>query len=270
MVTKGAWAGALAIAPGGALYVGPAGDTAPHAHWAIQVALGMDGPVVLDAGGVGRHDGVVIGSGAPHALRAGPTILALVYVEPLSDLGAALAALLAGRAMVPLPAPARRALRAALDERALDAVTAALARALDVVPRPPSADTPRLRAALAAIEARLDGRVTLPSVAREVGLSASRLAALLRREIGMPLRAYVRWCRLRLALAEAARGASLTDAAHAAGFADAAHFTRTLRRAFGVVPSALVGPLTRGTARGAGPASPADSRGGRRSPGHRR
>src|SRR5262249_33937921 len=54
MVTKaarGAWESALAIAPGRALYVGPAGDTSAHAHWAIQIAIGLDGPVVLDAGG---------------------------------------------------------------------------------------------------------------------------------------------------------------------------------------------------------------------------
>jgi AraC-like DNA-binding protein len=57
--------------------------------------------------------------------------------------------------------------------------------------------------------------------------------------IGVPLRAYLLWCKLQRAAAGVATGLPLSQAAAAAGFADAAHMTRAFRRMFGMTPSAL-------------------------------
>jgi AraC-like DNA-binding protein len=78
-------------------------------------------------------------------------------------------------------------------------------------------------------------------LARRVGLSAGRLRHLFLREVGLSYRRYLLWLRLRAALQALQRSGSLTTAAHAAGFADSAHLTRTTRRMFGIVPSAMPG-----------------------------
>jgi AraC-like DNA-binding protein len=72
-----------------------------------------------------------------------------------------------------------------------------------------------------------------------VGLSASRLTHLFTSQVGIPLRRYVLWSRLRIAISRVQAGDDLTDAAHGAGFADSAHLTRTTRDMFGLPPSVL-------------------------------
>jgi AraC-like DNA-binding protein len=76
-------------------------------------------------------------------------------------------------------------------------------------------------------------------VAAAVGVSVSRLTHLFTEQVGIPLRRYVLWLRLRMAITEVLGGADLTDAAHSAGFADSAHLTRTCRDMFGLPPSVL-------------------------------
>jgi AraC-like DNA-binding protein len=55
--------------------------------------------------------------------------------------------------------------------------------------------------------------------------------------MGLPVRRYLLWLRLRDAVGELARGVSVARAAHAAGFADGPHFSRTFRRMLGFTPS---------------------------------
>jgi AraC-like DNA-binding protein len=75
--------------------------------------------------------------------------------------------------------------------------------------------------------------------AASVHLSESRFAHLFRRQVGLPLRSYRRWLRLRAALALSLAGDDLTTAAHDAGFADLPDFSRLCRSTFGVPPSRL-------------------------------
>ncbi|HEY9266429.1 MAG TPA: helix-turn-helix domain-containing protein [Mycobacterium sp.] len=58
-------------------------------------------------------------------------------------------------------------------------------------------------------------------------------------QVGIPLRRYVLWSRLRIAILRVQAGDDLTGAAHGAGFADSAHLTRTTRDMFGLPPSVL-------------------------------
>ncbi len=74
-------------------------------------------------------------------------------------------------------------------------------------------------------------------LARTVGLSSSRLQHLFAREVGVPLRRYRTWQRLRAAIREVASGSSYTNAAHRAGFYDQSHFSREFRRTFGAPAS---------------------------------
>jgi AraC-like DNA-binding protein len=51
------------------------------------------------------------------------------------------------------------------------------------------------------------------------------------------MRAYLRWKRVRRAVAAVEKGANLSAAAVAAGFADSAHLSRVFRAQFGMTPS---------------------------------
>ncbi|WP_190062928.1 helix-turn-helix domain-containing protein [Streptomyces griseocarneus] len=79
---------------------------------------------------------------------------------------------------------------------------------------------------------------SLHAIAAEVGLSPSRLRALVRESVGIPLARLRQWGRLRGAIAELP-GASVAAAAAAAGFADQAHLTRTSRTLIGRTPASL-------------------------------
>ncbi|GAA2208919.1 hypothetical protein GCM10009850_043770 [Nonomuraea monospora] len=103
---------------------------------------------------------------------------------------------------------------------------------------------PAVEAAIAVIPALLpSGPVRLRTVAEAVHLSPSRLAHLFSAHVGIPLRPYVRWLRLRHAIDRVAAGETLTAAAHTAGFTDGPHFTRAFRRTFGNAPSELAAAI---------------------------
>jgi AraC-like DNA-binding protein len=70
-------------------------------------------------------------------------------------------------------------------------------------------------------------------------LSESRLLHLFKEEMGLPIRNYILWYRLKVALEHIIREGTLTEAAHMAGFSDQSHFTRTCQKMIGVPPSIL-------------------------------
>ena len=77
-------------------------------------------------------------------------------------------------------------------------------------------------------------------LARRVGLSEVRVVHLFSQQMGLPMRRYLLWLRLRSVIYSLALGQTLTEAAHAAGFADSAHMSRTFRGMFGLAPSLLL------------------------------
>ena len=70
-------------------------------------------------------------------------------------------------------------------------------------------------------------------------LSESRLLHLFKEKMGLPIRSYILWYRLKIVLELIMEGYSLTQAAYQAGFADQAHLTRTCVKMLGVPPSAI-------------------------------
>lgn len=79
----------------------------------------------------------------------------------------------------------------------------------------------------------------LEVLASEVGLSPSRLLALFKAKVGVPIRRYRLWRRLYQSTLRLSAGCSLTEAAMEAGFADSPHFSRTYRDMIGMQPSTL-------------------------------
>jgi AraC-like DNA-binding protein len=82
-------------------------------------------------------------------------------------------------------------------------------------------------------------RTGVMSLAAAVCLSPSRLVHLFNEQMGVSLRRYVLWLRLRRVVFCLAIGRTLTDASHEAGFADSAHLCRTFRSMFGLSLSSL-------------------------------
>jgi AraC-like DNA-binding protein len=245
---RGAGRGQICSWPGGVLWIGTSDVAgAVHSHHAIQLGFGPDEPLHFrtaeDAEWV-AYRGSIIPADLPHALDGSGRRSAIVFVDPESPEGVGLQARTAPGSIAHLPdADASAATRRIFDawERSHDcaslvsATRAAVAELAGTAARAPSAD-PRVLGAIELIRARLDRRVTLTDVARELNVSPSRLRHLFVEEVGLPFRTYVLWQRLQRVI-QGMGTEPLTKSALSAGFADAAHMTRTFRRMLGFPPS---------------------------------
>lgn len=221
-------------------FIGVTGDNTPHSHHAVQVLLAVEPPPLWTAASGWRDvRGAVIGPELPHQLGSNGQPVRLLYVEPHSDAGRRLMTGLDDGLRVLTPKELETAQCAAKTDSEPDV---ALAEALS----PSSAGPPgskgdqEIEAWIAALPVALPEHLTAAACARQLGLSSSRFLHRFRAHTGLPLRPYLRWRRLLVALRGAMQGASLTEAAHTAGFSDAAHFARTFRRHFGLAPSAIL------------------------------
>ncbi len=245
--------------PGVCGFIGAGGGGAPiepHAHYAIQLAIGVPSGLRVQFGANGEWQdcaAALFPSRAVHSIDVnGCAMSTVLFIEPDTPEGKALATRLQGGlelldASVVAP-HAERLQRAWQVDKSYEAVRAtcmALVQQLSgAAPRTPS--DPRVLAAIEYLRQRVNESVTLPEVAAAVHLSPERFRHLFVEETGMPLRTYVLWRRLLHVWTLLMAGESLSAAAHAAGFADSAHLSRTARTMFGLPPSVLQmrGPLS--------------------------
>ena len=230
------------------LVIGPAFDTALHRHHAVQLCVGLSGPLRLrpsrDAPWLTAW-GFFVPPDTAHQLDAGASRTAFLYLEPESSEYAAHRHTLGGANATrirPLAETAARR-RWANEVACVSSCQNALTLARELLENPPSKAPPeqldeRVCRALLWIGDHLSEPIRLRAVARAAAASESHLAHLFRAQVGLPLRRYVLWRRLRVAVEQATSGQTLTASAHEAGFADAAHLSRTFRDMFGVTPSA--------------------------------
>jgi AraC-like DNA-binding protein len=229
------------LAPGLVLYVGPAGAADTHAHHAVQVVYGLQGPVRLTVDGrtVSLRAGIVAAN-TPHAFDAAGGRIALMLVDAHGPRGAALT-------RQARQSPAGAVLAIAPPTPPVDAGTAeALTWCQDLLaslgaptqdPQPPA---PGVQAALDYLDAAIAGTPTLIAAARYANVSPSWLTHTFTGQVGIPFRRYILWLRLKHAVEHVQAGATLTGAAAAAGFSDSAHLTRVFRANFGLPPSAVL------------------------------
>ncbi|MCX7587300.1 AraC family transcriptional regulator [Phenylobacterium sp. 58.2.17] len=238
---RSAWIGELRLGDSWALYVGPVADQTPHAHVALQLAVGLDGPVTVALAGdrVICAEAVAIGPMVQHRVPPGGGPMLLLYADPRGALGRVLWSL-AGDTAAFVPGMAglvrrRIAAGAAGEQLVAELVSAIGPGDLGLDARLGALVQPRDDIE-AGVEAGIGG------LASRAGLSNSGFRDLARRGLGVPPARYALWRKLELALRAAASGESPAAAAGLGGFADQAHMARTLRRMFGVTLSEL-GPL---------------------------
>ncbi|BBY31528.1 helix-turn-helix domain-containing protein [Mycolicibacterium sediminis] len=231
------WGGTALLRPGVLAFAGSIGSTDTHAHHAVQIITAATPLTVIDGHGV-THTGtkVVVPADATHRVSAGALDGTVVFLEPESATGRAAhqRAVHFGWAVSPaLASTERRSLAATVTE--LFALLSPTPDEGDLAERHSSID----RALQLLPDLVAAGPVSGTELATRVGLSASRLTHLFTEQVGIPLRRYVLWTRLRIAITLVQGGDDLTGAAHGAGFADSAHLTRTTREMFGLPPSVL-------------------------------
>lgn len=73
-----------------------------------------------------------------------------------------------------------------------------------------------------------------------VRMSSGRLSHLFTEEVGLSLRSFKMWRKIKEAIRLLATGINLTEIAHESGFSDSAHFSRSFHLSLGLVPSAFV------------------------------
>lgn len=84
--------------------------------------------------------------------------------------------------------------------------------------------------------------IPIETLAAQVDISPSRLAHLFKEQVGVPIRMFRTWFRLKTAVILLKDGLSITEAALRAGFYDSAHFANTFRDTFGLSPSMVFSP----------------------------
>ncbi|SFQ16747.1 transcriptional regulator, AraC family [Variovorax sp. PDC80] len=84
------------------------------------------------------------------------------------------------------------------------------------------------------------GPLPLRDLSAEACLSPDRLTHLFRQQLGLSIKRYLLWTKVRRTVQQfAGRSGPLADIAHKGGFTDMAHMSRTYQRCFGLVPSFL-------------------------------
>ncbi|MGL5816702.1 MAG: helix-turn-helix domain-containing protein [Phycicoccus sp.] len=230
------------VGPGGrAAYLGPSLRLREHSCAVACFALGVDGPFRL------RVDGtdVVVGSAlvparTRHQVVADAGRMLFVYLDPSSSDVAVLRDRMGGRA---------GAARFGHRDEGRMARQVGAADPMDP-PRLPEVEAPaldpRVRSAMAQIDAEPSLQVGIDELARRVEMSASHLQHLFSHQVGTSVRRYRMWARLaHVVRATTEDRCDVTAAAVDAGFSSASHFSDTFRRTFGLSFTSLRSQATR-------------------------
>lgn len=230
------------------LYITPGmvSDVTQRHTVTLLVALGDAGFVLGNPDGqTQRYHAALIARHTPRSLDASDTGLLSLNFDPQSYEHHALTALLGGQpvrpvTLTPESIDAQTMLRVSagtLDKASLFRLTTKLARAINGYQPIKVATDMRALHVAQKIKRELPLTSTVAELAAEVGLSADRLSHLFSDKLGIPIKSYILWAKMRRAVELIAQGESLSAVAYDVGFADSAHLTRTIRHFFGLTPS---------------------------------
>lgn len=241
---------ALYLWPDRAFVFGVPVNAAPHSHYALQLSIGLDEEFLLRCGQSEEWDrmrAALIGPNARHSFGESTGLLVNLYLDPESRTALELTKRITGNGRLiiepeviePFVQDLQRGWESSLSCEECLILTDNLLQILFQTEKTKAGFDQRIQRALEILRNAPDNIISADTVAREVALSPSRFAHLFRSEVGLPVRRYLLWMRLRNAIRMLDGGDSLTTVAHAAGFADSAHLTRTFKQMFGLAPSEI-------------------------------
>lgn len=186
---------------------------------------------------------------APHVQRRldveGCGLLSL-NVDPASNAYRLLNAHMGGAGIVPFDARRFGKLRdeflamlsGALPDRRVQALCTAMVESITQSSVLAARIDPRVARVMEAIRTHA-GQIALRELSALACLSPDRLTHLFAAQVGVSIKCYALWTKVRSAVQQFSARRPLTEVALASGFADAAHMSRTFHRYFGLAPSFL-------------------------------
>ncbi|TMO61752.1 AraC family transcriptional regulator [Pseudoalteromonas aurantia] len=209
-------------------------DTASHQHALQQLTLPTGSAHLSTPTTDGirsyRDTALVLKENVPHQLtmHSGWVIL----IEPTSQVGLQVSAMLAGRET--------RSLNIPHVPNEFSPLTTLLGLFNLRYQQQTHQYDPRISQLLKQLDQCLAGPCIKPDhwlakdIAQQLNLSQSRFLHLFKENMGLPWRAYLLWRRLICAITALKAGHSATQAAYMAGFSDSAHLSRTFKKHFGI------------------------------------
>ena len=246
------WRGKVFVWQEQGLFLGNASATSFHTSPAIKILISLEGEFRLQTtenGDWHNYKSAVIAPGQPHAIDGQNNKLALIILVPEAKAAQPLIPILARKSLSRIPLGVVQNFLPIFEEFEQMSVenveTEKICRKMfekikngeELL----SAELDkRITKSIAKLRAEHETNVPISEIAANVELSESRFSHLFTEQVGVSVRRYQVWIRLRDAIHLLANGTSLTDTAHEAGFSDSAHLTRTFRQMLGIAPSALL------------------------------
>jgi AraC-like DNA-binding protein len=231
------------------LYVGVLPDIHQHRHSASALCAGINAPIRARSSAEApwkTYDTLFIPSGVDHALSFnGQPVVVLFFEEQSAIYRDFLIRYSLSRTCLASPAQLTNAWRqqASINEGftlngdiLLERVVQSLLPDLE----PCREIDQRVQKTIGLMQSQPDRNFSAAELACHVHLSPSRLSALFASTMGLPLRRYRVWLRLRSVASLLMRGTTLTEAAVMAGFTDSAHFSNSCRKLLGIKPTDII------------------------------
>lgn len=219
-----------------ATFISPAIHTDQHKHHALEIIVSIDGVIQIeDAFGNALASQVVLV--LPDQLHQTTTTgkAAFIFIEPESELAKTMLTTFK-------PAQSVQSIEGRMSEADRKVFTSgSIPKALSKVINSVNLIDDRIQRVTDFIRSYITTHeFNLEMLAGIACLSTSRFTHLFKDRVGIPIRPFILWCRMRVAITSVLAGMTLTQAAHEAGFSDTAHLSRTFMDMFGVNPSAVL------------------------------
>ena len=231
------------------LYITPAIQSGLTARSSATLLASVSGhPFMLEAAdGTRVHcTAALVAPHVPRRLDVDGCGLLSLNLDPASSAYRMLARRMGGHGIQPIDACRFGRLRddfapaqsGALAKERLQALSAKMVEAITEFPEFQAPIDPRIERVLQAIRAHA-GQIALRELAAVAHLSPGRLTHLFAAQVGVSVKRYALWTKVRRTVQQFTAQRALTDVALVSGFTDAAHMSRTFQRYFGLQPSFL-------------------------------